>query len=79
VVISILSAQSLDTNAVMKIFVNLADKYTGATGLTTLDVNGDRALQDYQIWQVKKTDGYYDFKVIGGWNGATNELIISSQ
>ncbi len=79
VAISILSAQSLDTNAVMKIFVNLADKYTGATGLTTLDVNGDRALQDYQIWQVKKTDGYYDFKVIGGWNGATNELIISSQ
>ncbi|MEM2548764.1 MAG: ABC transporter substrate-binding protein [Nitrososphaerota archaeon] len=78
VAISILSTGSADADVLTKFFVNLASKYTGATGLTTLDLNGDRALQDYQIWQVEKMNGYYDFQVIGGWSGATNELMISS-
>jgi branched-chain amino acid transport system substrate-binding protein len=73
------AAGSEDPDTIMKLFYNLASKYTGATGPTALDLNGDRALQDYQIWEVKKLDGTYDFKVIGGWNGAANELIISSQ
>lgn len=78
VALSLSIAGTDDPDVIMRLFYNLASRYVGATSLTTLDTNGDRALQDYQIWEVKRTDSAYDFIVVGGWNGAANELILSS-
>jgi len=78
VALSLVLTNKYSGDAIKNIFPLLANRYIGATGPTTLDSNGDRAIQDYQIWQVIKTAGGYDFKVIGGWDGTANKLIIYS-
>jgi len=74
VALSIIMTNQYDGEVIKNFLPTLANRYIGATGPTTLDINGDRALQDYQIWQVVKTDGGYDFKVIGGWDGTANKF-----
>jgi branched-chain amino acid transport system substrate-binding protein len=76
VALSLALTNKYDGDSVRSMYMLLASRYVGATGPTALDENGDRALQDYQIWQVVKTDSGYDFKIIGGWDGTTNKLTI---
>jgi len=76
VALSLALTGKYDGDTIMNMFMFLANRYVGATGPTALDANGDRALQDYQIWQVVKTDGGYDFKIIGGWDSSTNRFVF---
>lgn len=77
--LSLAITDKYDGDTVRNVFASLASRYIGATGPTTLDENGDRALQDYQIWQVVKTVEGYDFKIIGGWYGASSKLTMYSE
>jgi len=74
VALSIITAGTDDGETLLKVLPVIAERFTGATGPLVFDENGDRALQDYQIWQVIKTDKGYDFRIIGGYSGASGEL-----
>jgi branched-chain amino acid transport system substrate-binding protein len=46
-------------------FVTQSNAYTGATGPTTLDANGDRASGSFDYWGISKTGTTYTWTVVG--------------
>lgn len=57
------------------VFTSVADSYFGATGRTTLDANGDRAIANYDFWKVVYASGAYSWRSSATYYTATNILI----
>ena len=55
-------------------FVDEAANYFGVSGNTTLDVNGDRAVGNYDFWAVKQSLSGYSWQVVARYNSATGVL-----
>jgi branched-chain amino acid transport system substrate-binding protein len=55
-------------------FVSESDSYFGATGHTLLDVNGDRAIGNYDVWSVKYDSSNYYWKLTARYNSADGTL-----
>jgi len=55
-------------------FVDEAANYFGASGNTALDVNGDRAVGNYDFWAVKQNPSGYLWQVVAQYNSATGIL-----
>lgn len=72
--LSIVTAGKYDGSAVQAILPEVAAKYIGATGQKVLNENGDAAFADYEIINVVKTDGTYEFKVVGVLHAATGTV-----
>jgi len=56
-------------------FIHQADQFSGTSGNTTLDVNGDRAIGNYDFWAVKCELGGYYWKRVAQYNSATGMII----
>jgi len=52
-------------------FMQESADYFGVSGNTTLDVNGDRAVGNYDFWAMKKVLPGYSWQVIARYNSAT--------
>ncbi len=64
-----------DINSVLKTeFVHQAEIYDGVTGNTTLDVNGDRAVGNYDFWGIKQQSSAFSWVVVARYNSATGVL-----
>ncbi|MCX6240964.1 MAG: ABC transporter substrate-binding protein [Bacteroidetes bacterium] len=55
-------------------FVDESSNYFGASGNTTLDVNGDRAYGNYDFWAVRQTPAGYIWQISAQYNSATGVL-----
>ncbi len=58
-----------------KAFVSEADNFFGATGHTLLDVNGDRAIGNYDFWSVKNDSSNYIWKLTACYNSTDGTLV----
>jgi branched-chain amino acid transport system substrate-binding protein len=56
------------------IFVNEAGNYFGASGNTQLDINGDRAVGNYDFWAVKNDSTGYSWKRVARYNSLYGTL-----
>jgi len=56
------------------IFVNEADNYFGVSGNTLLDLNGDRAVGNYDFWAVKSDSTGYRWKNVARYNSLSGTL-----
>jgi branched-chain amino acid transport system substrate-binding protein len=61
-------------SALKKEFVRQAEIYDGVTGNTALDVNGDRAVGNYDFWGMKQQSGTFSWVVMARYNSATGVL-----
>jgi branched-chain amino acid transport system substrate-binding protein len=57
-----------------EVFINEAGSYFGASGNTLLDVNGDRAVGNYDFWAVKSDSTSYSWKRIARYNSLYGTL-----
>jgi branched-chain amino acid transport system substrate-binding protein len=57
-----------------EVFMNEAGSYFGASGNTMLDVNGDRAVGNYDFWAVKSDSAGYSWKRIARYNSLYGTL-----
>ncbi len=57
-----------------EVFMNEAGSYFGASGNTLLDVNGDRAVGNYDFWAVKSDSTSYSWKRIARYNSLYGTL-----
>jgi len=55
-------------------FFDESGNYFGASGNTTLDINGDRAFGNYDFWAVNQTPGGYLWQISAQYNSATGVL-----
>lgn len=77
--LSILTAGRYDGEAVRKVLPGVAAHMIGASGHLMLEENGDRASQDYDIWNVKKSSGTkFEYVVIGKWSSVTRQVTFSA-
>lgn len=56
-------------------FVQESADYFGVSGNTTLDVNGDRAVGNYDFWAIKKTSPGFLWQIVARYNSATGIII----
>jgi ABC-type branched-subunit amino acid transport system substrate-binding protein len=55
--------------------VHEASAYFGASGNTELDVNGDRAVGNYDFWAVKSDSAVYGWKRVARYNSLNGTLV----
>ncbi|MEM3828018.1 MAG: ABC transporter substrate-binding protein [Conexivisphaerales archaeon] len=71
---AVLEAGVYDGDVIKEVLPKVAERYFGASGLCTLNANGDRDVMDYEIWAVVKEDGNYVWKVVGYYNSITDAI-----
>lgn len=54
-----------DINALISSFTTAANNYSGATGATTLDANGDRSAAHFDFWGIRPNGSTYGWAVTG--------------
>ena len=77
--LSVLAAQSTDAEAVIKAMPGVLSFYTGAIGKIELNEGGDLAKSDYELWQIKKVDGEYEWVQVGGWDFETDSVTYTME
>jgi len=74
-VLSYLKAGESPDIAFLKLVFTLESSgYIGASGNTTLDVNGDRAVGNYDFWAVKRGSMGYAWQKVAKYNSTTDQL-----
>ncbi len=56
-------------------FIHEADDFFGASGNTQLDINGDRAVGNYDFWAVKSDSAGYCWKRVARYNSLYGTLV----
>lgn len=69
------TSETSSVESLKKAFVLRADDYFGATGWTTLNENGDRAVATYDFWGIRWITNDYVWTTVARYNNATKELI----
>ena len=72
--LSVLAAGEYDPEAVIRTMPGILKTYSGAIGTITLNEGGDLAKSDYELWEVKKVDGEYQWVQVGGWDFETDSV-----
>jgi branched-chain amino acid transport system substrate-binding protein len=70
--LTILSVGKNDGAAVQKAIIGVANNYYGVAGWPDLNANGDRAISDYDIWEVQASSGAYQWVNVGTWSSASD-------
>ncbi|HVH14334.1 MAG TPA: ABC transporter substrate-binding protein, partial [Candidatus Angelobacter sp.] len=75
-----LQAGSYDGTMIQSVMLTVASNYSGVTGQTLLDANGDRAtnVSSYQIWKVATVGGSPTWIMAGTWDGSTDSITWTS-
>ncbi|MFQ5951413.1 MAG: ABC transporter substrate-binding protein [Candidatus Geothermarchaeales archaeon] len=74
VVHSILAAGEYDTAKIKGVLPQVADDYFGASGWTRLNAAGDRAISDYDLFEIRLVNGERDWVLVGVYNAATEGI-----
>ena len=64
---SLMSVNRYDSEAVRAVLPDVTASLFGASGWAEIDVNGDRAPTDYDLWFIVWEDGAYKWKLTGKW------------
>jgi len=72
--LAILNVGKYDPMAVKQVFPVVAERYYGASGRTVLNEAGDRVGGDYDIWALEKTDGAFEWKIVGTYIASTDKV-----
>jgi branched-chain amino acid transport system substrate-binding protein len=70
--LSILAVGKNDGAAVQKVLISTANNYYGVAGYPDLNANGDRAISDYDIWEVGGTSGTPQWIDVGTWSASSD-------
>ena len=70
----VLETQSEDALDIIPLIHPITYKRWGATGWTSLNADGDRALSNYQVWGYVDVDGNTEFAQYGFYDAAANQL-----
>jgi ABC-type branched-subunit amino acid transport system substrate-binding protein len=74
---SIINMDSCDANLVLQEYFNIAQSYRGISGIISLDTNGDRVLDDFDIWSIYEfSNGGCQFIRSGYYDQITNEITL---
>jgi branched-chain amino acid transport system substrate-binding protein len=65
---------SPDIEFLKSVFMLESDNFFGVSGNTALDVNGDRAIGNYDFWAVKRDANGYSWKKVAKYNSMTDQL-----
>ena len=68
------TGESPDIEFLKLVFTLESSGYFGASGNTTLDVNGDRAVGNYDFWAVKSGSKGYAWQKVAKYNSVTDQL-----
>jgi len=73
---ALIMTQKYDGPTLLQYVPIVANSYYGASGWTALDVNGDRAFGDYDIWAImtNATTGQPAWTKIASWSAATDSI-----
>lgn len=72
--LSILACGKYDSACVYSTLPAISQNFIAASGYKKLGANGDVESSDYEIWQVSKDGDQLNFKRIGAWLGATEQV-----
>ncbi len=74
--LSVLTAGKYDGEAIKQVLPIVGFHFIGATGHKIFDENGDAALADYTLFGVVEVQpGVYQFKDLGVWRSATQQIV----
>jgi branched-chain amino acid transport system substrate-binding protein len=73
---ALIMTQKYDGPTLVQYIPIVADSYFGASGWTALDMNGDRAFGDYDLWAItiNATNGQPTWTKIASWSAATDTI-----
>ena len=74
IALSIQLTQSTDPEVVKGVLPKVVERMVGASGVFTLDQNGDRAAADYDLYVPVATDGGYEWRKAGTWRFQTGTI-----
>jgi branched-chain amino acid transport system substrate-binding protein len=66
-ILAIAKAGDYNGTKIREALKDISQTFMGATGYKVFDENGDQLYQVYEIWDVVKVDGKYEFEAIGYW------------
>jgi ABC-type branched-subunit amino acid transport system substrate-binding protein len=72
---ALLAGNTSTIDRMKALFVSEARTYSGASGNTELDTNGDRVVGNYDFWSVKLDTSGYAWKRTARYFSATGALI----
>jgi branched-chain amino acid transport system substrate-binding protein len=72
--LSLLETEGKFGEILWKTIPKVAERYTGASGPTPLDENGDLAKSDFGVWHVTKVNNTYKFEYIKYYSATTGEF-----
>ena len=75
--LAIMATGTYDGEAIKNILPDIVAHYYGASGYIPLNEAGDRAFADYELWEIVKTDGGYEWKATGIYRFATDTITWS--
>lgn len=77
IALSIMATGKYDGEAIKNILPDVVSHYYGASGFILLNEAGDRAYADYELWEIVKTDGGYEWKATGAYSFVTDTVTWS--
>ncbi len=77
IALSIMATGKYDGEAIKNVLPDVVSRYYGASGFIPLNEAGDRAYADYELWEIVKTDGGYEWKATGVYSFATDTVTWS--
>jgi branched-chain amino acid transport system substrate-binding protein len=75
IALSLLATQKYDADAVLSAMPKVLEHYYGASGYIVLDKAGDRIAADYELVEIVRKDGAYDWQATGIYYGTTGEIV----
>ena len=74
VALALMSANKYDADAIISAMPKVLEHYCGASGIILLDEAGDRSVADYELLEIVKADGGYEWKRTGLYHTGTGEI-----
>jgi ABC-type branched-subunit amino acid transport system substrate-binding protein len=73
--LTILAVGKNDGAAVQKALIGIANNYYGVAGWPDLNANGDRAIADYDVWEVQAVNATsYQWVNVGTWSSSADAV-----
>lgn len=72
---TILSAGEYDFAKIKALLPQIANNYFGASGWTALNAAGDKAVSDYELYEIRLVDGERDWVLVGVYGAASEDIV----
>jgi len=75
--LSILYAGVYNGAAIQKVVITVANNYYGVTGWPDMNANGDRSIQDFDIWGVYAVNSTATWVDVGTWSSTSDAITFT--